>query len=274
MLWVGGPISNYEKLSILSFLHKGHEVNVYAYDENLHLPEGANLKSAQEILEISEVFPDGELQRPYALFSDLFRYKLLETIETTWVDCDIILIGEQLPPDDYLFGYQGEGIVNCAVLRAPKSSTLVQELVARSFNYHVGKWQWGDTGPTLLTELVSEFNLSGLAADSETLYPVPFQDAWRLFDPKSNQAVRSKLKGAATLHVWNEMISIIDPEFRNQWPPENSFMSDLFTEYGIERLSSQQMDPKKLNRKTRLIKAKMRSAYSMLRSPMRFFTKP
>ena len=50
-LWIEGPLSPMEELSVRSFLAHGHEVHLYSYDPHLAVPAGARLLPAAEVLE-------------------------------------------------------------------------------------------------------------------------------------------------------------------------------------------------------------------------------
>lgn len=263
MLWIGGPLSHFERLSILSFVRKSYLVNVYSYDSTLEVPEGAMLLPASEILEVTDVFADGQIKKPYAMFSDLFRYKLLQKVDTTWVDCDVIMLGESLPQTEYLFGHQSSSVVNCAVLRVPSDSVVVDELVSRSCGSMLEKWQWGDTGPQLLTRIVYEFGLQRVSLRAKKLYPIRYQDAWMLFDPKSTSRVKRKIKNSITLHVWNEVIARGNPNFRSELPPKGSFMDQLLQDLDVKR-------PDLPTMKDEVVKVAVRQAKSPIRKVKKF----
>src|SRR5690242_7747234 len=81
MLWVRGDLSRMEILSIRSFLGNGHPVHLYTYDCPGNVPEGATILDASKIVPEHLVPP---AQTPpfqvgsYAIFSDYFRYSLLD----------------------------------------------------------------------------------------------------------------------------------------------------------------------------------------------------
>lgn len=258
MLWVGGPISHFERLSMVSFLKKNYSVFVYSYDEKLKVPVGVTVLPAATVIDIQETFADGRIPRPYALFSDLFRYRLLQTLDTTWVDCDVILLQDSLPENEFLFGHQGDSLVNSAVLRAPRRSELIEQLVSHSFSSDLKNWSWGDTGPGLLTDLINKLGHEALALPANALYPIRFEDAWMLFDPKSKPKVLDTIRGASTLHVWNEMIALGNPNFRKELPPKNSFMSDMLIDLGIETADLPIMNEKKVRAEVRRTNSPLR----------------
>src|SRR6267154_6333445 len=90
-LWVGPQLSVMERISISSFLKNGHSYILYAYGPVDGLPDGAELKDANEILPSSDIFTYSEYAT-YSGFSNFFRYKLLMERGGWWVDTDIICL--------------------------------------------------------------------------------------------------------------------------------------------------------------------------------------
>ena len=72
-LWVGGRLSNMEKLSIASYLHYGEKFHLYTYGPVEGVPEGVVIKDANEIVPQSDISKFQNM----ANFSDWFRYNLL-----------------------------------------------------------------------------------------------------------------------------------------------------------------------------------------------------
>ena len=68
-LWMGGPLSEMEKLSIRSFVKNGHPYHLYTYGDVESVPDGAIIVDANEILPSSMAFT---LRGGYSSFSDFF----------------------------------------------------------------------------------------------------------------------------------------------------------------------------------------------------------
>ena len=76
-LWIGGRLTELERLCIRSFCANGHEFHLYHYDELQNLPqvEGLRLMDGAEVLPRTAIFrhSTGSL----AFFADHFRWELL-----------------------------------------------------------------------------------------------------------------------------------------------------------------------------------------------------
>jgi glycosyltransferase involved in cell wall biosynthesis len=98
-LWIG-PLTRLERLTLCSFVAKGHEFHLWRYEGVLDpLPNGVVIRNANEILPRAKVFrkrvADGEMglgAGSYSGFSDLFRTKLLHELGGIWVDMDVLCL--------------------------------------------------------------------------------------------------------------------------------------------------------------------------------------
>jgi hypothetical protein len=87
-LWVGDKLSLLEQLSIASFVRNGHEFHLYTYNNISDVPDGTQLKDANEIILEKNVFT--YCNGSYAGFADWFRWALLYKKGNYWVDTDVI----------------------------------------------------------------------------------------------------------------------------------------------------------------------------------------
>src|SRR5262249_38674096 len=127
MFWHGAPLSRMERLSIASFLHHGHSVDLYVYDEPANVPHGARLRDAGQILPRSAVFRH-KRSRSLAVFADWFRYRLLLVRGGIWVDADVVCLKPFDYPATELYAWQDERYINNAVLGLPAGHVLAQWL--------------------------------------------------------------------------------------------------------------------------------------------------
>lgn len=93
-LWIGRPLSTIERLCIKSFLHNGHPFHLYIYQDVENVPDGVELRDANEILSSDHIYqaPDGWGKGSYAPFADLFRLELLRQRGGWWVDMDVVCL--------------------------------------------------------------------------------------------------------------------------------------------------------------------------------------
>ena len=91
-LWVGGRLTELERLCVRSFCAHGHIFHLYHYDELQNVPkaDGLHLLNAEEILPRTKIFrhKTGTL----AFFADHFRWELMRQRGGWWVDMDTICI--------------------------------------------------------------------------------------------------------------------------------------------------------------------------------------
>ena len=80
MLWVEGPLSALERLSMASFIRCGHPVQLYVYGQVSAVPEGVTVLDGRSILPEERICRYGPAAGPgegsLALFANLFRYAL------------------------------------------------------------------------------------------------------------------------------------------------------------------------------------------------------
>lgn len=232
-LWIGNAMSPYEHLCLSSFVRAGYEVKVFTYDPTLVIPLGAQRCDAREVMPESSVFENQRQHGTYTAFSDIFRYRLLQLQDTTWIDTDVILVSDSLPDGAYLFGYEDPGYANCAILRAPSESPFVDYLFDTSVAADHATMNWGDIGPRLVTDAITRFNLQDLVQPSGVLYPVHYREVGMLFDPEQCEAVTERLQHASTLHLWNEIMRRGGP-VKQLRPPRGSWLARAFDSYDID----------------------------------------
>jgi hypothetical protein len=202
-LWVEGPLSALEQLSIRSFLAQGHPVDLYAYGEVSGLPAGARLLPAREILPASEVFRYEDGSGSYAGFANLFRYKLLLDRGGWWADLDVVALRPFDLESDWVFASErlreGGTLVTNSVLKAPPGSSLYAECFERARRDEQRAARWGAIGPRFLHEAVERHGLLGCAEPPEVFCPVDWWRAGEALGPLELPAA------ARAVHLWNEM---------------------------------------------------------------------
>jgi len=134
-MWVGGPLSRLELLTLRSFTHFGHEFHLWLYDDlSAPVSVGVRLRDANEIIPREHVFqkadhdPETGVGRGSygAPFSDLFRYRLLHEHGGIWVDMDVTCLRPFDFEDDYVFRTHRVGVVG-NIIKCPKRSRLMRD---------------------------------------------------------------------------------------------------------------------------------------------------
>lgn len=231
-MWVGRPLSWVERLSMLSFAHAGHAVEIYTLGGEPALPDGIRRRDVTEVLPELAAFANPRQPGTFASYSNLFRYRLLQQHDTTWVDTDVVLVSPGLPDGPYLFGFQGPGHVASGVLRAPRDSRLLELLVDRAFAMDPASIEWGQMGPDLLTTILAELDLTHLARPQEELYPVRPLDVWLLFQPDRADEADERVSAGAAVHLWHELLRRAGP-VTSLAPPAGSWLDRKLIEVGV-----------------------------------------
>ena len=232
-LWIGGRLSPYETLSLKSFLDYGHEVDLYTYDSQLDAPEGIVLRDANEVVNARSVFENPNHKGTWAGFSNIFRYELLRSRPTIWVDTDVVALGPKISSTHgFVFGWESPEYLNGAVLGGPMGSDFTERLVDEALQIDRHTFQWGDLGPKLVTRVVHELGLESYAQRQHAFYPIGFRDVWMLFDPESREDVEAAVSGSEVLHWWNEALRRAPSNVKEFLPPKGSFFAALFEEHG------------------------------------------
>jgi len=251
-LWIGNELSKLEQLSIASFLYHGHQFHLYTYDDLSGIPDGTQLKDANEIILEKNIFTyhNGS----YAGFADWFRWALLFKKGHFWVDTDVICLKPFNFDTNIIFGLENVDIACPAVLRFPVKHDLCRFLEKNCENpnrflpYDSMKIKykklkrkllggkrshqdWGEIGgPIGFTQALKYFNLLHLAKPASYFYPIPYTDWHYVFD--ETLAHETELfSGAYAVHLWNEMTRREKDFDKNASFPESSLFEQLKKKY-------------------------------------------
>lgn len=164
-LWIGGPLSKMEQLSMKSFVDNGLEYHLYTYGEVPNVPEGVIIKDANEILDKSEIFryKNGSV----SAFSNLFRFTMLYKNGGYWVDTDLTCVKPFKFEEDYVIvsepssDYKKSIITSCFI-KLPKESESARMgmVIQRTQKPKIlsGEILWG-SGPKTVQQIVQKCNL-------------------------------------------------------------------------------------------------------------------
>ncbi len=205
-LWVGRPLSKIENLCLSSFVYHGHSFNLFVYDMDLKVPKGVNKINAREIIEEDKIF---KTDNSYGPFADMFRYRMIQKTGLTWTDTDNICLQSKWKFPEYLFGMQGgpHKIIANGLLRAPKDSDFIAELVDISQSFDKNKIKWGEIGPQLVTEKIYKYKLEKYIQEPIVFYPINYWEWQDIFNPDKRNSVINKSKHSHTLQIWNQMLN-------------------------------------------------------------------
>jgi hypothetical protein len=200
MMWVGNPLTEVQRLSMRSFLHHGHDVTLYLYDDR-QVPDGVRVADANGIVPESAVFLSHDT---FAAFSDLFRYRLLRTTDTIWVDADTLCLRPDWEFGDYIFGLQEPNKVNNSVLGYPSDSSLAHLMKSRAVYEETNVFD--ALGPILLTSVLDELEMRHLAQPTEVFSPIPWSEFYLMWEPEAMPAVMDTSEESHAVSLWNYML--------------------------------------------------------------------
>jgi hypothetical protein len=237
--WDGAPFTHYEHLCINSFLDRGHSMEVASYGTLRNLPAGVRLLDAREFLPLDGLVQGLLDSSHYSKVSDILRYRLLADGTRTWVDVDVVLLKDDLPPGPSLFGMEDQHHANTAILRLDPHSALTARLIDETSGLdleHVRGLPHGALSPVLLTRLVDELGLRANALARGVLYPIASRDLWRLFDPREREWCERAIADASTLHLWNEFLR--RARLKERRPPRGSWLDRAMKDRGVASTGS------------------------------------
>ena len=246
-LWIGEGLSVVEQASIRSFQKVGDHFVLYAYGPVSGVPEGVEVRDAQEVFPCTNIVRHKKTGSP-AIHADLFRYALLEKVGLIWVDLDVIALKSFEFSGDYVFAYESAASVANGILKLPPESETLKQLRAikmdakgyppqvtglRRLRYHVkylgrklpiDRWTWGSTGPKALTYFLKKYGEIHHALPISSFYSIPLERA-RDFVIPGKITSESLPEDAWAVHLWGtELRKCIDRELHGV-VPEGCFLS-------------------------------------------------
>lgn len=252
-LWIGDSLSMIEQLCLNSFIHCGHNVELFVYSDVKNIPDAVKLRDGNEILHEDNIFM--YKSRPsYSGFANWFRYEMLLKEGGVWVDTDVICLKHFNFETDLFFGYEDCTQYNCAVVGANPNQEIFKFLSqqVQSPNEILpydtkkdkrmkfkrkyfkgnerGNVQWGETGPVGFTRAINHFGLSNKALPFNIFYPIHY-DCWKSIFDGTFDSVDRFFPDSYGIHLWNEMMAR-EPNFnKNGSFAENTLIEFLKKKY-------------------------------------------
>ena len=233
-LWIGKKLGDISRCCLSSFVKQGHQVHLHVYAEIEDVPDGVDCVDANKIIPENKIIKHNATGS-YALFSDIFRYELMNHVDGIYVDCDVYCLKPVLiPQHGYLLGFEDDKCVNGAILRVPKDSELLKELLNAAYDpFFVPPWYsrskqfrlktkkvlgvgrslsdmpWGVIGPKAITYYVKQLGLTTMVQPIDVFYPIHYQCISQLWD--SNLKVTDITSSRTScIHLYNEMLKGVD----------------------------------------------------------------
>lgn len=229
-LWIGGDLSNMERLSIKSFLKNGHPYHLYTYGSVGNVPEGVVVKDANEIIPCEQLFL---VRGGYSSFSDFFRWELVLEKGNWWADTDAVCLRPLVFDSEYVFigGLGKPGTSDCitsGLFKALAHSPIMKWGKDRCQKMNPATMTWGEAGPPLFTEAVHHFGFQGSIVPGRLFFPI-FYD--KVPDSLTSAGASIDFKDAYSVHLFNEMWRLAGRD-KNGIYPETSVFEQLKKEWG------------------------------------------
>ena len=282
MLWVEGALSYVEVLCAQSFLDAGHHVKLYHYKDVQNVPEGVELVHGDSVLKIDRFIQHGRTGS-FALFSDVFRYHLLQQNDRMiWADLDAYCVKSFESETGHFFGWESKRHINGGVLGLPPDSDALGQLLEMTEDEygipewasdaerarlqtlkdkgtpeHVSDMAWGIWGPHAVTHYLQKTGEAKYALPIEGLYPVGFRQRRQLMQTRLRDKVEAVITPETySIHFYGRRVR----EFlanRGGLPGKDSYMDMLLKKHNIDTEAAPVMSREE---KSALDAAKKRSA--------------
>lgn len=255
-LWIGDTLSEIEVASIRSFQKHGHHFVLFSYEPLTNVPDNVECRDARDIYPYDTVMRYKESGSP-AMHANLFRYAMHLQTDLMWADLDMIALRKFDFPNKWVFGFEDEETINCAVLRLPKDSATLALLSrmgpdtkgipphatgARWIKYFlknlasgglpIAEWPFGATGPRAITHYLRKTGEIKYALNQRAFYPIHYKDTAKIVEPGA-LALADFTEETYGIHLWGKyMRNIIEKKY-NGIIPEYSLLGEIIKEYYI-----------------------------------------
>lgn len=255
--WHGHALGPLERACLISMMEQGHSATLFCHEKVEGVPEGVEIRDAREVTGDRSVLffenPKGKgVEKSPALFTDLFRYHMINRLGMIWLDLDAFLLKPlRLPNHGYIFAYDRKSIAG-GVLALPQTSTSLKDLIAFCDNeypippffswiadrkvklylmraigkpVHVSRQKWGVWGPRALTWFLAKNQEDHHALETKLLYPID----WRYLNPfflPSDVVKESYLKDAISVHLFGSRMREKLREVGDEIP-KGSYLQEL-----------------------------------------------
>lgn len=231
-LWIGPQLGTLHRLCLRSWASLGHRSVLFTDTYVANVPPGIEIRSVFDVPGVKAIYDINKVVQNPSGFSNLFRVKLLLAEPVLWLDTDMLAMRE--PPlslGDHVFGFESDKIVNGAVLALPMSSPVLGELHDHLLSAKGSRIIFGDLGPRLLTRVLSDYSMLGMAAPRSNYYEIRPTELWKLYSAKNSDEVRSRLEGRPLVHLWNEATRHLPYKVSSLAPQVGSFLHNFDPEF-------------------------------------------
>lgn len=266
-LWIGGPLSYLELLSLKSMMDRGHIVKLYHYLPIDNAPSWLFTCDANEIMPLSHERLDS-FENSLTIIANMFRYHLLAKTNEVWCDCDVFFL-RPLPDLPTILVVEKARPIrfwNNSLLRLPQDSPVLKDLLefvstdtpilpnspyffderkatkedletlGGNGNVHFRDLPWGSSGPRALSYFLTKHGMRQVGFPN--FYHQPIQEMRNLLLARNVPGKRIMIPlPCQSIHFFgsrmrSELIRI--SLFRNNLPQPGSFLDSRMRELDID----------------------------------------
>lgn len=255
--WYGSDLSWIETLCIQSYLDRGHRFVLYTTTELSGVPTGAEVRSAAEILWPAPFDISDNDRLRVAVFSDIFRLRLIQDTGFVWVDLDAYCVRPFDFETPYIFAQSKKGKFPNGVMGLPRDSRALSAMIGfltsqnpsqpwrgsrlRQINRHrieqgetwgIETLPWGCSGPKAFAYFLKQSGEDRLAMHCDTFYPLAPDELWQLHAPQITTEMIEK-EGVYSVHIYGHQKKIIANHLSGL-PVTGSYLARLCKRHGID----------------------------------------
>lgn len=251
--WAGEDLSFVEQMVIRSYLDQGCDFTLYLGHPVGGIPKGTPVRDAAEIMPRPDFAGAAPTRKQLAVWSDLFRIRLLCHQRVIWADLDAYCLRPYDFPGAHVFGANEVGGILSGVLALPQGSPALQWMadftagprleppwadpawIARRGQQGTlgpADLPWGDTGPRLLAHALRQSGEDRHAQPRAVFYPVVQQELARLWTPQLAAQVATDA-ATRSVHVFGFTKRVLASHWQGL-PPPGSWLATTAARHGID----------------------------------------
>lgn len=244
-------------LCIKSYLDCGHRFVLYTTESLAGIPEGTKVRDASEILWPSPFDITDNDRLRVAVFSDIFRLRIIEKTDFIWVDLDAYCVRPFDFDGPYVFARSQRGTFPNGVMRLPKNSEALKLMLEFLTSQNPSQpWRgprlqrinrqraeqgeiwgieslpWGCSDPKAFAYFLKQSGEDRHAMACDTFYPLPSEELWKLHAPQIATELIEK-EDVHSVNIYGHQKKIL-ANSRNGLPVPASYLDRLCQRHGIE----------------------------------------
>ncbi len=251
--WAGEDLSFVEQMVIRSYLELGCDFTLYLGHPVGGIPAGTPVRDAAEIMPRPDFAAGAPSRKQLAVWSDLFRIRLLCQRQVIWADLDAYCLRPYDFPEGHVFGRSdGDGVLS-GVLALPQASpalTWMADFTAQEqleLPWAEPAWiarraqagtlgpadlAWGDIGPRLLGHALRQSGEDRHALRRRVFYPLLHKELARLWTPHMDARVVADAE-TRSVHIFGYTKRVMATYWQGL-PPPASWLAKMAARHGID----------------------------------------